>query len=344
MADRVAGIAGGVLGAFSLALAALHAYHAIEEFGDTFAAVLYGALLPLLVALLLLGSGVWIARRPWRDVSPWRFVWWCGAGAFVGVGLSELLIQYQAAEGVALSDRWFVLAMFATYGAAMGAVIGRYDVQRLARYAEEARQRDRLEEFASLVSHDLRNPLNVAQGRLDLARSEADSAHLEDVDRSLNRMQVLIDDLLALAREGERIGEPERVRLNELAEVCWRTVETAEARFAVEGDGAFMADRTRLQQLLENLIRNAVEHGGGEVTVRVGALEDGFYVEDDGPGIPEDLRDRIFAAGFSTTDAGTGFGLAIAREIAEAQGWELEVTDGRDGGARFEITAVEMSA
>ena len=104
------------------------------------------------------------------------------------------------------------------------------------------------------------------------------------------------------------------------------------------------ADRSQFKQLIENLIRNAVEHGDSEVTVTIGALDNGFFVEDDGSGIPSDERDEVFDFGYSTAANGTGFGLSIVRRIAEAHGWEIIVTEGTEGGARFEITEVSISA
>jgi len=94
---------------------------------------------------------------------------------------------------------------------------------------------------------------------------------------------------------------------------------------------------------MENLFRNAIEHGSEEGTIRVGALADGtgFYVADNGPGIPEDERVDVFESGYSTAEAGTGFGLAIVREITAAHGWEVGVAESHDGGTRFEITGIE---
>ncbi|KPN29215.1 sensory histidine kinase AtoS [Halolamina pelagica] len=97
-----------------------------------------------------------------------------------------------------------------------------------------------------------------------------------------------------------------------------------------------------MKQLLENLIRNAVEHGGSDVTVTIGDLVDGFYVADDGPGIPEPDRANVFEAGYSTTQDGTGFGLNIVHEIASAHGWDVRVRDADGGGARFEFTDVDV--
>jgi PAS domain S-box-containing protein len=203
-------------------------------------------------------------------------------------------------------------------------------------------QKERLDEFAGIVSHDLRNPLNVAEGRLDLAREEAESEHLDAVERAHERMQVLIDDLLTLAREGTPVEEEEPVALADTVAACWRNVETGDATLETATDRTIRADGSRVQQLLENLVRNAVEHGGTDVTVRIGELDggDGFYVADDGSGIPPERRERVFESGYSTSTAGTGFGLAIAKEIAEAHGWEIGVTVSAQGGARFEISGV----
>ncbi len=205
------------------------------------------------------------------------------------------------------------------------------------------RERDRLDEFVGIVSHDLCNPLHTAAGHLELLREECDSDHIEQIDTALTRMDELIDDLLTLARQGERIGEMEYVHLADLAGDCWQTAGTAEATLRVQADQSLAADSSRLTQLFENLIRNAVEHGGEDVTVTVGAVEDGFYVEDDGPGISEDERKKVFEAGYSTAEDGTGFGLSIVKQVAHAHGWEVRVTDGSQGGARFEITGVTFA-
>ncbi|WP_367175348.1 PAS domain S-box protein [Haloarcula rubripromontorii] len=201
---------------------------------------------------------------------------------------------------------------------------------------------DRLETFTSVVSHDLRNPLNVAQGRLQLAREQCESEHLAAVERAHERMDTLLTDLLTLAQDGETVTDREPVALASLAENCWKTVETADATLIIDIDRTVLANESRLKQLFENLVRNAVEHAGTDVTVTVGALDDGFYVADDGPGISEDERETVFEAGYSTSPEGTGFGLSIAREVASAHGWEISVRDSADGGARFEITGVSF--
>lgn len=232
-----------------------------------------------------------------------------------------------------------------------GLAVSQNVTERVARRNRLERQNQQLEEFASVVSHDLRNPLSVARGRLVLAQADCEchpdvQEHLREVETALSRSNALVDDLFALAKSGERVRDPTPVDFASIVEECWATVPTAEATLTL-ADGAdrtIMADRGRLGQLLENLFRNAVEHGGAGVSVTVGSDGDGFYVEDTGPGIPETEPGRLFERGFSTTETGTGYGLRIVERIAEAHGWDVTPTDGRSGGARFEVTGVESAA
>lgn len=236
-------------------------------------------------------------------------------------------------------------------GGSLGLIIGIFQVRAIERavQAERARyqleemkkERDRLEDFASIVSHDLRNPLNVAQGRLKLARQESDSEHLAAVARSHDRMGNLIDDLLALANQGTEPSDTEPVDLESLMDACWHNVDTSEATLRIKTDQQIQADRNLLQQVFENLFRNAIEHGGEDVTITVGEVAGGFYVEDDGPGIPADKQNQVFEWGYSTRREGTGLGLNIVKQAIEAHTWKIHATEGPDGGARFEITDVD---
>ncbi len=215
------------------------------------------------------------------------------------------------------------------------------DLKRRERELEA--KNERLDKFASLVSHDLRNPLQVALSRLEAAREREDAEpHLESAEQSLHRMNRLIEDVLDMARQEQSAPDLEPLSLESMARRAWESIESDTATLAVETDVTLDADADRLVQMLENLFRNSVEHGDDVVTVRVGLLEgnDGFYVEDDGPGIPEDERADIFEIGHSTAGDGTGFGLAMVEEIATSHGWAVTVTDGADGGARFEFADV----
>ena len=205
-------------------------------------------------------------------------------------------------------------------------------------------QNERLDEFASVVSHDLRKPLGIADGRLNLAREECGSDHLDDVADALDRMDVLVGDLLKLAREGDRAISPEPVDLAAISEQCWQTVAPPGARLVTDACCTVRADPTQLTHLFENLLQNSIEYGGETVTVTIGGREEGFFIADDGPGIPAEDRERVFDAGYTTSEEGTGFGLRIVKQVIEAHGWDVSVTESANGGARFDITDVDIES
>lgn len=204
---------------------------------------------------------------------------------------------------------------------------------------ELQRQNERLDEFVSVVSHDLRNPINVAQGHLEMTLSDIKDPRLQKVDNAIDRMETLVDELLTLARHGESVTETEQVDLQDTARDAWTHVHTPQATLEMDTNpGVCDGDPDRIVQLFENLFRNAIEHGGPSVTVRVGTTDDGFYVADDGPGIPENQRGQIFEKGYTTSADGTGFGLSIVQSIVEAHDWSIEAGEAVDGGARFDIS------
>lgn len=223
-------------------------------------------------------------------------------------------------------------------------VINTRDVsEKKAQEAELESANERLEDFARVVSHDLRNPLGVAQGYLQLANEESPSDHHATVATALDRMDTLIESLLSDAR-GDTHLKIELVDLTRLSERCWKHIVHEEAKLRTDVDRQIYADPLQLTQLFENLFRNAIEHGREDAVITVGVLEDGFYVEDNGPGIPDAERDRIVERGYSTSPNGTGLGLAIVQRVAESHEWCLDVTESTTGGARFELTGVEFTA
>ncbi|WP_049982510.1 PAS domain S-box protein [Halorubrum sp. BV1] len=234
------------------------------------------------------------------------------------------------------------------------------DISERKAYEQQIeRENERLDEFASIVSHDLRNPLNVLSGYLHLAMETGNDDYYERCERALDEMERLIEDVLTLARQGDAVDDAEPIDLGELAtryaadefapidgsadgpatDGDSGTDADVSIDVTVEADQTLFADAGRLKRLLGNLLRNAAEHGGSRVVI--GDLPDGFYVEDDGPGIPDDRREAVFESGYSTSGAGTGFGLAIVESIAAAHGWEVTLTTSASGGARFEFTGVE---
>lgn len=200
----------------------------------------------------------------------------------------------------------------------------------------------RLEEIASILSHDLKSPLQVARGHIQLAEETGDIGHLSKANDALDRITHLADDLVMLARTDTRINEPEFVPLSKLVRTAWKPVKAPEATLEVVQSARILADESTACQLLENLFVNAITHAGPAVTIRIGLVSNGFYVEDDGPGIPSDLSDRIFEWGFSSADGHPGIGLGIVDRIADGHGWDGRATASPPGGARFEFTDVEF--
>ena len=220
------------------------------------------------------------------------------------------------------------------------------DRKQRERQLEE--QNERLEEFADVVSHDLRNPLSTAEGwvaavtdALDGEEPDVDTAQmgLDHIAHSHDRMDELIDVLLTMARQGQTVADPEPVSLETCATKAWATAETGEMTLRVDTDRTVPADPARLRQAFENLFRNANDHSEA-ATVVVTTTPEGFAVEDDGIGIDPDDREDLFAFGYSTNEEGTGIGLAVVKRIIEAHGWRITVGESDDGGACFEVTGV----
>jgi PAS domain S-box-containing protein len=216
--------------------------------------------------------------------------------------------------------------------------------ERKVHERELASKNDQLEQFTSTIAHDLRNPLNVADGHLSAAQRDGESDHLETAGRAIERADDLLEDLLALARAGETIGDRTAVGFADVVGAAANNVATTRATVEVVDSERLCCDPGRLKEAVENLLRNAIEHNEGAVTVTVGILpdRDGVYVEDDGRGIPAAEEERAFDSGHSTLQRGTGFGLTIVEQIVEAHGWRIDATTAETGGARFEISGVEF--
>ena len=220
---------------------------------------------------------------------------------------------------------------------AVGELVGHMERRRRQRQELE-RQNEQLEQFASVISHDLQNPLNVISGYLELAMETGNLDRLDPAADAAKRMEEMLSDLLTLAREGRAVGETEDVDLKSIVEEAWENVETYDGSLDLVGldDLAVDADRSRLQEAFENLFKNAIVHAGKDVNMRIEADGGTVYVADDGPGIPENKRDVVFEYGHTGGD-GTGLGLAIVRSIIEGHDWEISAAESEAGGARFDI-------
>lgn len=199
---------------------------------------------------------------------------------------------------------------------------------------------DRNDQVADIISHDLRNKIGIVRGRLELAQRDGDLEQLEDISLALDSLESIVDMVVTIARSGEPIDSLEAVRLDKAAETVMEALSEPNATLSVRASATIMADRGCLEQILDNVFRNAVDHSPGPVLIEVGLLESGFYVADDGPGISEKHREDVLNPGVSTAEDHQGTGLTIVERLASAHGWTVELTESLGEGTRVEFTGV----
>lgn len=214
---------------------------------------------------------------------------------------------------------------------------------------ETAQQRQR--EFVSDASHELRSPIASIRTELEVALAHPDSTVWADTARRVldedDRLERLVDDLLQLARLDE--GRPLRLDDVDLDDIVLEEAAHARplpVRTAAVSAGRVRGERRVLEQVVRNLLDNAAHHGSSQVAVGVGSVGDHveLTVDDDGPGVPPEDRERIFErfaradSGRARNDGGTGLGLALVRRVVEAHGGTVHCVDSPLGGARFVVT------
>jgi len=221
--------------------------------------------------------------------------------------------------------------------------------ERKRREQELEERREYLQDLTSFLSHDVENQVSIIKGYTNVARQkyDQDGEEFDQIRMATDRIEQMIEKVKELAHSEQEISELEPIRLRTVVGECWDGVTgtDTDAEVVVESDATLEADQAHLRSLLENLLGNAINHGGPDVTVRVGRLEDrdGVYVADDGAGIPEDDREQVFDTDYTTSTEGTGLGLAIVRRVADAHDWDIDIVESADGGARFEITGVAFA-
>jgi signal transduction histidine kinase len=234
--------------------------------------------------------------------------------------------------------------------------VGRADeIAELGRAFDE--MADRLErtvraqrEFVANASHQLRTPLTAMKLRLEAVAGEAeDPEHRKRIDaaeREVDRLAELVDRLLSVSREVEE-GRAARIDLAdavERAESQWRErAAAAGAVLSIEGRAsATESNESDIDQILDNLIDNAIAYAPGPIVIESGRHDGSAFVavRDEGPGIPPDEADRVlerFYRGRAAAGAGSGLGLAIARSLAERWGGSIEVASAPAEGTRVEV-------
>ena len=269
-------------------------------------------------------------------------------------------VSGRSIELAGMEERWVEVNAAAVVdrdGIQSGSILVFHDLTRV-KQLENTRQ-----EFVANVSHELRTPLSLIKGFVETLLessprdAETTTRFLQTIEKHTDRLTYLIEDLLTISRL-----ESGQVALNlqkvDLADEVRRVVEDLRLRAGergiairdlVPGGLEARADADRLQQVLFNLVENAIKYGRSEGCIVIGgkAREDGkveLWVKDDGPGIPPDARERIFERFFrvdrarSRETGGTGLGLSIVKHIIQAHGGEVWVKSEPGAGATFYFT------
>jgi two-component system sensor histidine kinase HydH len=262
-----------------------------------------------------------------------------------------VLIEFAPVEAAALEDVTRT-SLLTALGALAALLAGALALSRLTRRTEslqEAMERQRrlasLGEMSAVLAHEIRNPLAALKGHAQLlleslAETARERANAERVVREATRLEALTEDLLSLVRAG-RI---DAVRADPLAILHAAAASVDGARIDVvarDVPGSWRLDPERMRQVLENLLRNALEASPEpeRVAARIG-VEDGalvIAVRDRGAGLPPGEEGRVFEPFFTTRARGTGLGLAVARRIVELHGGSISARNAEGGGAEVRI-------
>ncbi|WP_435197527.1 sensor histidine kinase [Natronomonas sp. EA1] len=326
---------GACLGLIAFGFALTTAVFAFGTTASRYAFLLEGV--DALFGVLVIAAGGLLLLTPtYRRYAHRVLGWSVLVAAKTGV-VGWLAVAYQLESGVPLVDVPLIYLSATNTGALTGVVLGFYDVRgNLTRDSLERRERAlrernaRLDRFAAVVAHDIRNPLNIADGYLELAR-EGDATAFDRIERAHDRMDAITNGLLSIARTREVVLEP--VDVGEEALAAWGRLEAPTAQFLLRGTRRIEADPDALAVLFETVFQNMLT-AGDDIAIELGVLDDGFYIADDGPGLAPTARDGVLT--YATDEA--GIGLAVVSEVARAHGWEVTPSD-RDG-ARIEITGV----
>ena len=323
--------------------------------------VVEGAVGPLLalaldggIAVAVIAAGRRIAARELSPAEEWRVARWAGAGTVLAVVAFAATLAVRAFEGRPLVEPAFPMLVAAGAGSLGGAIAGYYAVRQAAE-ARRARDAVRAVSFVNhLLRHDLRNDLSTIRGYAGLLADDADgSDHAETVaakaDEGLDRIEATsaVADAILGDADASRVDLAETTRdvLSGVTDGERATIETEIP------ESAPVAANDGVRSVVSNLVENAIEHADPGVTVRVGVRvpsddaanrrddEVVLVVEDDGPGLPPEVRDGSFLADEAVGGASGGVsGLRLVATLAEAYGGSLDAGESPLGGARFAVT------
>lgn len=256
----------------------------------------------------------------------------------------QLEASIRTKDGQSIPHQFRTREITDKHGTVIGLVgIGRDVSEQKRRTRRLSHQTDKFESFADVLAHDLRNPLAVATGRVEQAIATDSVEELDAAADALSNLDAVIDSLATVMRDGSIVESTSEVSLANVFEEATNGVAFEDGQLSVDQHLFVDGDSCAVTRMAENLLSNAIEHAGPSPTVSVGATADGFYVEDDGQGIPESERTEIFDTGRTSKSGKGGYGLVSVEQIAMAHGWTVRASEGSDGGARFEFSGVDLT-
>ena len=262
----------------------------------------------------------------------------------------EVEIKTKGGDVIVCEDHIGVLRQDGLYNGAAGVL---RDISTRKKQREQVRQqKEQLEQFVSILTHDIRNPLNIIEGYSQQVKTEKNASQVMKIERAAGRMRALIDDTLALYNESGAAEDLVSIPISKIADRAWQSVETADADLHIRDKFTIECSPDRMCRMFENLYRNAIEHNDESVTIEVGEYSaigtstrsncGGFYIADNGTGIDPDDREKVFEYGETSSQDGTGLGLPIVKRVADAHGWDIKIMDSSTGGAKFVFMGVEV--
>lgn len=217
------------------------------------------------------------------------------------------------------------------------------DVTKQNEYKNKLKNKNKkLDEFAKIISHDIRNPLAIAKGHLDIFINENGSdSSLEKTKDAICRIEDIIDEVLEVTTADNSTLKKKHVSIQYIINKCWDNIDTKNAEIHIATNKIISLNEKLSARLFENLFKNSIKHGGSEdIKIKVGTMNNGFYIEDNGRGIPPENRNKIFNSAYTTSKSGKGLGLTIVEQVCDVHGWDINVKESESGGARFEITNI----